>query len=387
MKVLVISHTYIASVNREKWLTLARLYCDVFITVIYPKKWLGTLRSYDVETESFYGLKNCRFVALDVYYAGNESRYFYKPISFFTLLKEIAPDVAHVEQGDCSLAYLQTIFFLKILSIQSSCVFFTWINWKPKVNLGYRIFWQYVQKINRFFSEGAITGNCSAQKLLREQGFKQPVKTLPQLGVDCALFKPAQKIDTRIKKIIFVGRFIREKGIFLLAHVFGKLIQDNRDWRLVFVGTGADKCDLVSALQEWGISEYVQLEKPMSHELVAPLIAQAEILVLPSYDTPEWKEQFGHVLIEAMACRVAVLASDAGDIPAVVGDAGLIFQQKNEQSLLAQLKTLMQDEALRESLKQRGYQRVIQHYSHEKIARSTYAFWQLLLEKRLERKS
>ena len=50
-----------------------------------------------------------------------------------------------------------------------------------------------------------------------------------------------------------------------------------------------------------------------------------DALVLPSESTPLWKEQFGHVLIEAMACGVPVVGSDSGAIPEVIGEAGLLF--------------------------------------------------------------
>ena len=43
---------------------------------------------------------------------------------------------------------------------------------------------------------------------------------------------------------------------------------------------------------------------------------------MPSRTLPNWKEQFGRVIIEAMACGVPVVGSDSGAIPDVIGDAG-----------------------------------------------------------------
>ena len=47
-----------------------------------------------------------------------------------------------------------------------------------------------------------------------------------------------------------------------------------------------------------------------------------------------WKEQFGHVIIEAMACKVPVIGSDSGEIPHVIGDAGLIFPEGNDADFI-----------------------------------------------------
>ena len=59
---------------------------------------------------------------------------------------------------------------------------------------------------------------------------------------------------------------------------------------------------------------------------VAVEMRKLHALVLPSRTTPRWKEQFGRVLIEAMACGVPPVGSDSGEIPHVIDDAGLVFR-------------------------------------------------------------
>jgi glycosyltransferase involved in cell wall biosynthesis len=85
------------------------------------------------------------------------------------------------------------------------------------------------------------------------------------------------------------------------------------------------------------------------------------------------------VLIEAMACGIPVIGSNAGEIPNVIANAGLIFEQKNEVGLLAQLQALMQDDQLRMRLGEKGRKRVECYYSHEAIAKNTHDYWRLLL--------
>jgi len=97
--------------------------------------------------------------------------------------------------------------------------------------------------------------------------------------------------------------------------------------------------------------------------------------VLPSRTLSNVKEQFGRVLIEAMACERPVVGSDAGEIPNVIGEAGLIFHEGNEQELAGHVRRLMDDFSLRESLGRRGRERVLERFSYEKVGKDTVDFY------------
>jgi len=96
-----------------------------------------------------------------------------------------------------------------------------------------------------------------------------------------------------------------------------------------------------------------------------------DVLVLPSLTRPNWKEQFGRVLIEAMACGVPVVGSDCGEIPNVIGQAGLIFPEGDADELRARLERLMGDPYLRMRLARLGRERVLARYTQARIAAET----------------
>ena len=83
---------------------------------------------------------------------------------------------------------------------------------------------------------------------------------------------------------------------------------------------------------------------------MARYLARMSVLVLPSLTTARWKEQFGRVLIEAMALGVPVIGSDSGEIPWVIGDAGLVFPEGNSAVLRERLRALFHDERLLQEL-------------------------------------
>jgi quercetin dioxygenase-like cupin family protein len=92
-------------------------------------------------------------------------------------------------------------------------------------------------------------------------------------------------------------------------------------------------------------------------------LAQLDALVLPSLTRPNWKEQFGRVLVEAMACGVPVVGSDSGEIPRVIGQAGLSFPEGDAGALRASLAELMGSERRRAELGARGRIRVLEFIS------------------------
>ena len=113
---------------------------------------------------------------------------------------------------------------------------------------------------------------------------------------------------------------------------------------------------------------------------VPAYLAAMDVLALPSLTTPNWKEQFGRVLIEAMACEVPALGSDSGEIPHVIGDGGVVFHEGDVAELRARLAELQNSPELRRQLATNGRQRVLDHYTQAKVAEATAQVYRELLE-------
>jgi glycosyltransferase involved in cell wall biosynthesis len=83
-----------------------------------------------------------------------------------------------------------------------------------------------------------------------------------------------------------------------------------------------------------------------------------------------------------MACGVPVIGSDSGEIPQVIGDAGLIFPEERADLLQGHLARLLTDPDLRAEFSQRGRARVLARYTQEQIAIRTYRIYQAMLRSR-----
>src|SRR5215472_7457617 len=106
-----------------------------------------------------------------------------------------------------------------------------------------------------------------------------------------------------------------------------------------------------------------------------------EVHVLPSISRSNWIEQFGRTLAEAMSCETPVIGSSSGEIPYVIGDAGLVFKEGDAQELAACIGRLLDDQELYATLAARGRQRVLENYTQERIARQTYEVYLAIIDK------
>ena len=168
----------------------------------------------------------------------------------------------------------------------------------------------------------------------------------------------------------FAGRLVPEKGLHTLLRALENL---QRPVSLLILGRGPLKEELKEVTRSRGI-QAVFPEK-VSHEEVPNYLSAMDLAILPSETASHWKEQFGRVVVEAMACKVPVIGSDSAEIPVVIGDAGLTFPEGDAIALRKAIQELYDNPALRESLIAKGLQRVHDHYTWKavaKIAANTY---------------
>ena len=174
-------------------------------------------------------------------------------------------------------------------------------------------------------------------------------------------------------RVGYVGRLEHKKGVQVLVAACGQL---GTGVRLDLLGWGPEERRLRALAAACGLEERLHIHTARASTEVPAFLRQLDVLVLPSLTTPQWKEQFGRVLVEAMACETAVIGSDSGEIRRVIGDAGRLFPEGNSAALAEQLVRLRDDPALRRELGARGRLRVLAHYTQQRIAERTWEAYQ-----------
>jgi glycosyltransferase involved in cell wall biosynthesis len=103
-----------------------------------------------------------------------------------------------------------------------------------------------------------------------------------------------------------------------------------------------------------------------------------DVMCAPSQATARWREQFGRMLVEAMACGVPVVASDSGEIPHVVGDAGIVLPEADVEAWTRALEQLIGDPAARQDLAARGRARAQTTFDWRVVGQKHLTFFEEL---------
>lgn len=215
---------------------------------------------------------------------------------------------------------------------------------------------------------------------------RKPARLGP-LGVDLELFRPDRDARRRVRESLgwseagppvigYVGRFVPEKGLAFLMQVLEGL---KSPWRVLFIGTGELKPELEKFARSHGDRVRV-VSAP--HDRVADYVNALDLLCAPSETARHWREQFGRMLIEAFACAVPVIGSDSGEIPHVIGEAGIVARERDGAAWQAAIGGLLESPERRRELGERGLERAHRVYAWPVVARAHLGFFEELVERR-----
>lgn len=185
-------------------------------------------------------------------------------------------------------------------------------------------------------------------------------------GVDVERFKKAniskkewrQKYNLNNKVVLYVGRFIKEKGIQHLVNISEYFL----DTTFVITGSG----DYKDVLLELSKEHKNVLVLPHLDDEIVDFFIYSDVLCVPSI----WKEALGLVILEAMASKTAVVASNIGGIPSVVkhNKTGLLFDPGNEEDLKEKIAHALDDKNLSRTLTANAYRMIEENFTWKKIA-------------------
>ncbi|MGY6530393.1 MAG: hormogonium polysaccharide biosynthesis glycosyltransferase HpsO [Cyanobacterium sp.] len=388
MNILVVGHSYIVNLNCERLRELAKIDPHIQVRVIVPKIWNpGGVQNKIIKSE-FKDEGNFKIVPITNYSQNHQGLLTFSP-EIINFLKDFKPNIIHVEEGIKSLGYAQFIILNKLLGLKAKNFFFTW--WNIPYALKFPFSW--LEKFNLKNTHGFISGNQDALDIIRDHGYEGKSIIMPNLGIDEVLFAPQEESDLKqalnIDKeefvIGFVGRFVPEKGILTLIKAISKLKENH--WKLLLLGRGELEEKIITEMNTLGLKDRLIIIPSVPHDQVPRYINMMDTLVLPS-ETDEsfktisakgWKEQFGHVLIEAMACKVPVIGSDSGEIPYVIGNDGLVFKEKDEEDLRGCIEQLMDNPDLAKEMGEKGYKKTMEKYTNRALAKNLLEFYEQVL--------
>jgi glycosyltransferase involved in cell wall biosynthesis len=194
------------------------------------------------------------------------------------------------------------------------------------------------------------------------------VRTLPTalvpMGVDPGDFPfPAPAPPERPPTVVFLANFRAHKGIFTLLDAWEEVARRDPRARLLLAGGGPDEAAVRRRVAGSPAAGSIELLRPVERHRIPKVLARADVSCQPAHGEP-----FGWRAVEAMACGLAVVATDAAGIASVVPDAaGRKVPVGDAGALADALVELLGDRELRAAAGTAGRRAVEQLYAWDRV--------------------
>jgi teichuronic acid biosynthesis glycosyltransferase TuaC len=202
---------------------------------------------------------------------------------------------------------------------------------------------------------------------------------------DLANFKESARLKLGIKPeakvVLFVGSYLKSKGVFELVEVFGDLAGKNSELLLAMVGGGPEYDAILSCAGRLGILERIYLTGPRPYEEIPEWLRACDIFVLPSDS-----EGLPCAMLEAMSSARPVVATRVGGIPEAMenGKTGYLVEKGDRSGLREALDRLLADPAKSREMGCCGRETVVKHFSWDKNAEEHSRLYLDVIERRIE---
>ena len=363
-RLLTIGHSYVVGLNRALAHEMALAGAGEWsITVAAPSRYRGDLRQLSLEPHSS---EHARVVPIETRLPSLPHLMWYGG-SFRALMRE-GWDVVHCWEEPYVFAAAQ---IADACGPRTKFVFATFQNIAKRYPFPLSYFEN--RALNR--ANGWIAFGHTTQQVqqARDARYRETPSRVIGPGVDARVFRPHPTLRAEARSrlgwnddlpvIGFSGRFIRAKGIDTLLAALQRV---SHPWRVLFVGAGPER-KRIEALAARA-PDHVRIISDAKHDDMPAWMNAMDVLCAPSRTTSGWREQFGRMLIEAMACGVPVIGSNSGEIPYVLGDAGIVAREGDVEDWRDAIDRVLGTPGIRRELGERGLQRVQEQFTWQHAA-------------------
>jgi glycosyltransferase involved in cell wall biosynthesis len=370
IRVLRISHSSLTPTLRERERALASNYSDIDLQVITAREWREAEVDVKATTDDLFPVLAPRTLL-----SQHVQLFAWNPLTVIAALRRHRPHLIDLNHEPFSVGCAQMLTLCNWFAPRAAIILQTAQN----IHRQYPPPFCWAEK--RAFRRVDAAYACSetTREVMRAKGFEKPMAIIP-FGVDQRFFAAAQTSSRAVDEpltIGYVGRMLPGKGLNILAEALSQLGPTN--WKLLVVGDGPERPSFETQITQLGLADRVQFVGAISYDDVPAIFSQLDMLVMPTQTTSRIREQFGRVLVEAMASSVPVIGSTSGAIPEVIADAGLIVPEGDAKELAGAIERLLLNPGLRAQLARAGSERVERHYSWSRVADNTYEFYRRIL--------
>lgn len=164
-------------------------------------------------------------------------------------------------------------------------------------------------------------------------------------------------------KIIAASRIIKLKGLDYLLHAISKLkSKDKEKINVDIYGDGTEKEHLILLSKKLKIDSLVKFKGTIGNKSLKKKMSDSDIYVLPSIS-----EVFPNTVIEAMSCKLPVIATNSGGTKEIVDkESGILVPPKDSDKLSEAIHILLKDDKLRKKMGLNGYKHAKTNFDWDK---------------------
>jgi teichuronic acid biosynthesis glycosyltransferase TuaC len=181
--------------------------------------------------------------------------------------------------------------------------------------------------------------------------------------------------------LLSASRLLPTKGIDLNVQALQRLMSEHDDLLYLVIGDGPERDVLQRLTHDLALADHVQFLGHLPHRQVMEYMSICEVFTLPS-----WRETFGLVYLEAMAHGKPVVACRGQGVDGIVthGDNGLLAEPRDVNSVIEQLRFLLDNADKARSIGERARKLVLENYTWERNAERTIELYGKILERSSE---
>jgi glycosyltransferase involved in cell wall biosynthesis len=254
-----------------------------------------------------------------------------KPNNLILLKEFLWADV--VFENHLTLRMSWPLFFLKkkyVIAIR------TWLNKAEGV-------WNMLEKLKRWRLTKA-NAVIAVSEIVRQLTFDKSIVIGNPYRSE--LFTIKNNVEK--KDFVFLGRLVSDKGCDMAIKMLHLLHQNKKHkCNLTIIGDGNEMDNLKDLVNEYELNDYISFTGNLRGEELVKCLNKHKYLLVPS----RWREPFGNVALEGMACGCLPFVSDGSGLVDAVGNAGIVFERNNIQSMYNEIEKFLNNSDLEQKIR------------------------------------
>jgi glycosyltransferase involved in cell wall biosynthesis len=383
LRVLAVGHSYLVALNRGALREVANN-SNYQVTVAAPERFVTEWGRMECQPEEIGSALNV--VTIPVSCGGLMHLFRYDRDVLCEILVRRQFDVVHIWEEPYIFSGYQVAKAVRLTCPDAALCVQTAQNLAKRYPPPFSMFERYCMTV----ADGWIACGSLVYENFVAKGYAGEKGIVLPLHVDTSLFRKPKVGELELIRndlglagfvLGYLGRLTPAKGIrILLAALERAQFLSRREWSLLIVGSGPLRGEIERWSRDRGWSERVKIAFA-PHAEVPRFLRAMDVLVVPSVSTRGWKEQFGRVVIEAFASGVPVIASNCGELPHVIGDAGWVVPEGDAEALAAAIESALADPDRRAAVARKGLARV-NEYSTSTVGGRFAQFYRELVDAR-----